>query len=1533
MLKKFNTKIKAFIALAAALGVTFATVASSATVHAEGTLTGIQKVVESVKGSQNKTYRILEIVPADGLGEVGYMTYGGEYGYVTSLMSNYMKTGSSTSFDARKSIMSKIVSNLSASGICTQDSWHASSYPLYLQSVDSYSEEYELKGDDTDSSYHLLEFPNGITEQRTQNGIFEANAANLGGYDLLTATGAIPSDGASVEPECFSDSADGYYYVVMGTSPDGALTQFGRYSYTNGSFIKDDAGIYYVIGYFKYDGQTLSRPDDAAASTESTAASAATFVADSTSESSSSSTQQFVAGSTSTTPAPTAPTQFGARMNALYFKYTGTAGGYDFIENDAGRQYRTSFDKIYYSIGFVSSGLIEKNVFGAMGESSDFRVKVDSFTPAELSGLSAQSLSYDMYVICGDNFTGHIDAGDAMSGLTFLSTAGAYNTSTSTYSSDMTFEQMKYIYGMAADSSIESPVIVDWSVLSGAKTEGITDYSAKCPMTYRLAALCTQKDIQSTYQNFVMQAANVSGVNWTVSTNYFNSINQKNYVLKNVYCFNDVSSNTSNTNMDIRRRLATGSFTDAFTNSDSLKYGFFDISELISSENAIRSGDDRISETVNQAKAIQYIVNYHQRRQIAKKSSLSVLEIEPCCSYDLKAADIKNMNSEFNSIADENVKITQMSTAEFIGKIDDLNTTYDIIYIGGNIGKLYTDANGNTTYNDQSMNGLIYSHVGDQVYCNEKLGGLLISDYVGNSRANCLKSRNDSDYVGSYRYGGNDITTSDIGKIVDFLAAKCAVIVDSSLYTTANGSRSVNSYTVDNSSNMYTLLDKIKDFANMATATVARNKDGTAKPDANGISVTIEQKPGFFYYMNMPKLSLALTNEDNTSSGKMTTVSWDITMASTTEVTTATYYDIRLYFDLNADGKYSSSENIPDITVYGKNPDGSYSALSKTAKGTYSLKTGSYRISRVVVGEFSEELPWKIEAVQTNNSSIRGSLQGHREVKSTSTMPDIQILQIMQSSTETGGYSNNWNMQTDSGFKSLLSQVKDYNIVITSVNSDKFVKDFNESASLSSGAENILDKYDMIIMGFADVYRDIDNTVVPGNKLGIGPVTAIEAYIADGKSVLFTHDTTSFVNVPSAANYHAQGSGNLLADYWGYNINTVMRNIVGMDRYGITGVDSLGNLNDTANLLRSGSPLSIYSYGSGYASNGKALTGNDCAFTTKNNRLSTYSETQGYTDSMLNENKLAKSAKYSVDPSKAAGITNYGSSGNGSFANMFANKINDGLITEYPFKISDTIPIAVTHFQYYQLDMEADDDGDGESDIVVWYTIGGSNSAANNTPYTAVKNDVRNNYYIYSKGNVMYSGVGHSKVNTSISGDTQEAKLFINTIVAAYKNGVQNPAITAISGPAIDSAVNVSNYFVYDEELSDTGSKGNMDSNGTDIYYSVFDSNLATTKDISVKYYIESSDGNDSIVPGVKLTELTGISTVNVTSGAEVSGLESGNVYQAHIANPYTLLEGKSSVNIYVVAQSSFEYYGKTYSGLTGFTKVSLTKKMLFDME
>ena len=93
-------------------------------------------------------------------------------------------------------------------------------------------------------------------------------------------------------------------------------------------------------------------------------------------------------------------------------------------------------------------------------------------------------------------------------------------------------------------------------------------------------------------------------------------------------------------------------------------------------------------------------------------------------------------------------------------------------------------------------------------------------------------------------------------------------------------------------------------------------------------------------------------------------------------------------------------------------------------------------------------------------------------------------------------------------------------------------------------------------------------------------------------------------------------------------------------------------------------------------------------------------------------------------------------------------KINDGLITTYPFVLDDNIQIATTHNQYYMLNLE-------DPKIIPWYNIIGNNR----DPY-----DSWNHYYTYSKGNITYSGTGHTNTNFP----DEEQKLFVNTMYRAF---------------------------------------------------------------------------------------------------------------------------------------------------------------------
>jgi hypothetical protein len=163
---------------------------------------------------------------------------------------------------------------------------------------------------------------------------------------------------------------------------------------------------------------------------------------------------------------------------------------------------------------------------------------------------------------------------------------------------------------------------------------------------------------------------------------------------------------------------------------------------------------------------------------------------------------------------------------------------------------------------------------------------------------------------------------------------------------------------------------------------------------------------------------------------------------------------------------------------------------------------------------------------------------------------------------------------------------------------------------------------------------------------------------------------------------------------------------------------------------------------------------------------------------------------------------------------FLTNKVkaaNEGQITKYPFAIPDSIFVADTHAQNYQLDLEYDSDGD----VLVWYNLAGTSnrndrkkSAVNResiSVYDGKNQDSRNNYYIYTKGNVTYTGLGHSTSSNSPMSD-DEIKLFINTMIAAYRSSASDPYITVLNPDAVTNGNNTTMYL----EDRDIGSDGTI---------------------------------------------------------------------------------------------------------------------------
>ena len=87
----------------------------------------------------------------------------------------------------------------------------------------------------------------------------------------------------------------------------------------------------------------------------------------------------------------------------------------------------------------------------------------------------------------------------------------------------------------------------------------------------------------------------------------------------------------------------------------------------------------QMDEEISKASITRYILNWYMHR-VTVKSSIRVLDLEPCYDFDdentvltpQKVFEMTGMTGKYEESVTK-INITQMSSAEFIGKIEDLN--------------------------------------------------------------------------------------------------------------------------------------------------------------------------------------------------------------------------------------------------------------------------------------------------------------------------------------------------------------------------------------------------------------------------------------------------------------------------------------------------------------------------------------------------------------------------------------------------------------------------------------------------------------------------------------------------------------------------------------------------------------------------------------------------------------------------------------------------------------------------------------------
>lgn len=561
-----------------------------------------------------------------------------------------------------------------------------------------------------------------------------------------------------------------------------------------------------------------------------------------------------------------------------------------------------------------------------------------------------------------------------------------------------------------------------------------------------------------------------------------------------------------------------------------------------------------------------------------------------------------------------------------------------------------------------------------------------------------------------------------------------------------------------------------------------------------------------------------------------------------------TRYSCNLYIDQNGDGRHSDgsrgekNELIPGIMIEAITDGGT---TKRITNGTLQADENiTYRVTRGLnsgnANQFSGIVAWKLEIVKEPPAgasdevieaaeNVHASKKGYTYIQPTAPT-ELRVLQVLNSN-DLFNYGGAVNLATpaepkDSNgkvtaewedtytgdlteFQRLYKQLYNagmYNITVetTTVNALNYSNGIGGTQRTTSSIFTELSGYNMIILGFHDCYGNLKENAA----------NAIVQYIGTGKSLLFTHDTTSYWNNPK---YTGEVKGQRPG--WAYVFNQIIRDKVGLDRYGVTNTE-YGRVQTYAPSPEDDEEEYEYKYG-------LVATGIEGEIDTEAevNAL----EQAGYTVAYMPGEK-DRSAPETQGYTNSTVARNLNKKKDGNKETDAVSQVNEGQITEYPYDLPKDMRIEKTHNQYYQLNMNADD-------VVVWYCLGGEKTSSQYDDYSDEKNDASNAYYIYNRGNITYSGAGHVESLSS-----QEAMLFVNTMIAAYRAGT-GAAGVSFRTAADDPASTLLFPVQIADETDEYGKRETYTLSGEQsTYFKISDRNLTEGNTLSVELYYEVAD-------------------------------------------------------------------------------------------
>lgn len=1109
-----------------------------------------------------------------------------------------------------------------------------------------------------------------------------------------------------------------------------------------------------------------------------------------------------------------------------------------------------------------------------------------------------------------------------------------------------------------------------------------------------------------------LQSSMLSGYNGTFAVN-------------NLYVYNHhfqdfQDSKLANFQIDALDNIANGDFKSMYT-ATATNSAFQSVLAYIKMNNEKLTSGKMTEGYVTPAIVIQYILCYRGEDLALAKNAYTVLEIQPTqqfkfnstsgsTDYTLSSTEVKNNRSEFIKTClnedivkagnEDLVTFESITVDAFNTMQTDLITSYDVVYIGSlndtyyehvtgraatietGTGFVYQDDASIPSYNDSSMNGYVYYDMGD-----------------------CTTATSSRDTA----YSSRDLTEAKLIELKDYLQKDGLIIADAGLLksatkgnviinpTAATASASVSYYDhgrMDDSSNMYELFTFARGFSkdNSVSGQYIPNSDSSYYPNLvseGDLKDGFVKKADLTTYLNRERVSLTFTSKPseytytNNTSGYMSSViyqsadskdgkyylDYEFVINNTASVVDAVdYYQVHYYQDLNADGRFSESEEKFDYSIT-LAADGTDALSAKDEDGVtcYTLNGGvAYKLRRQVPSDEGGIIDWCIKVEKVTNGDVYCSETGYTAIKPRE-KKYINILQIMPD-----GDAATINLEdlkeTDALYKYLhATAVEDqYEITVRTVTVSQFQKDtmnyytkyrnnfsteeemwqdyfntFERKADDNAGytqaqIDNDEDKpmsVNMLILGFGNSYTQF--TVAH-------PINAIKSYIETNKPVLTSNNVVA---------------SNIAVTSTSRTLNYSFLEYFGQDRYGYTAAKY--NSVNTNNFYARTEASAYSTYISPRETGNLAI-----AYTPGSSRNLVHLIPIAYTNTIRAGMRENTNGNAFI---KTAAVKNLTASNDVAAlaSNTYVDKMNEGQISHYPYTLDESILLSNTRAQYFQLDLDSDSDNDGNSDIVVWYTLGNmANSAGavinEANIYSATPGDGINNYYVYNDGNVTFTGFG-SKSADKLT--TAESQLFVNTLIAAYEAGLVNPTVSfyqtddsdasMLESIAVPYDVNVTGDNAIDSSIQRTedgkdylykfvnpNTQQGVADIGTKAYFKVQDSNMVKgDKNCKVAFYLGVdntasgkytwSDGTQSTIQTIQLNDNTEVSVVRISIDIYKSDfsakvgtsnnnnltnpqLDVGTMYGFYV--PMSYLNDMGAAEIYIQADTSY----KVLSSSTG---------------